>query len=127
MSDITETDEAGTSEDGHALAITLDSIIRNVPGVVGLAAAQPTLLRAAKESVGVLTGSPVQIARVSVKDTRGALAIEANILVADELAAPVVAAEVHRAIVAALPGAAAAGQPTITVRVIDVVPSGAQD
>lgn len=125
MSDVTETDETGTSEDGRELAITLDGVILTVPGVVGLAAAQPTLLRAAKESVGVLTGSPVQSARVSVKGNRGALVIEANILVADELAAPVVAAEVHRAIVGSLPEADAASQPTITVRVIDVVPRGA--
>lgn len=125
MSDVTETDETGTSEDGRELAITLDGVILTVPGVVGLAAAQPTLLRAAKESVGVLTGSPVQTARVSVKGNRGALVIEANILVADELAAPVVAAEVHRAIVGSLPEADAASQPTITVRVIDVVPRGA--
>lgn len=125
MSDVTETDETGTSEDGRELAITLDGVILTVPGVVGLAAAQPTLLRAAKESVGVLTGSPVQSARVSVKGNRGALVIEANILVADELAAPVVAAEVHRAIVGSLPEADTASQPTITVRVIDVVPRGA--
>lgn len=127
MSDITEMDETGTSEDGRALATLLDGVIRTVPGVVGLAATQPALLRAAKESVGVLTGSPVQSARVSVKGGRGALVIEANILVADELAAPLVAADVHRAIIGSLPEADAAGRPTITVRVIDVVPSGAQD
>lgn len=132
MSDVTETSETGTGdtstgEDTRALAVALDGVVQSVPGVVGLVAAQPTLLRAAKESVAVLTGSPVQEARVSVKHAKGSTVVEANISVADELAAPTVAAAVHQAILHALPQSDPSDERSVTVRVIDVVPSGSQD
>jgi hypothetical protein len=98
MSDTTD-----TGEDVRQLAATLDGVVLGVPGVVGLTAAQPTVLRAAKETVGVLLGSPVQSARVSVKRSRGSVVVEANIAVDSEQAAPAVAQAVHRAIVDALP------------------------
>lgn len=120
MSDTTD-----TGEDLQQLAATLDGVVLGVPGVVGLTAAQPTVLRAAKETVGVLLGTPVQSARVSVKRPRGSVVVEANIAVDSEQAAPAVAQAVHRAIVDALPRSDSqdAEERTITVRVVDVVPS----
>lgn len=120
MSDTTD-----TGEDLQQLAATLDGVVLGVPGVVGLTAAQPTVLRAAKETVGVLLGTPVQSNRVSVKRPRGSVVVEANIAVDSEQAAPAVAQAVHRAIVDALPRSDSqdAEERTITVRVVDVVPS----
>lgn len=121
MSDTTD-----TGEDLLGLAATLDAVVQAVPGVVGLAAAQPTLLRAAKETVGVLIGAPAPASRVSVKRARGTLAVEANIAVDSEQASPAVAQAVHRAIVDALP-TPGVEEDSITVRVVDVVPSGSQE
>lgn len=122
MSDTTD-----TGEDLRQLAATLDGVVLGVPGVVGLTAAQPTVLRAAKETVGVLLGTPVQSARVGVKRTRGSVVVEANIAVDSERAAPAVAQAVHRAIVDALPRTDAEDVEgrAITVRVVDVVPPAA--
>ncbi|HXH33110.1 MAG TPA: hypothetical protein VNJ54_01715 [Plantibacter sp.] len=122
MSDTTD-----TGEDLQQLAATLDGVVLGVPGVVGLIAAQPTVLRAAKETVGVLLGTPVQSARVSVRRPRGSVVVEANIAVDSDQAAPAVAQAVHRAIVDALPrpDAEDAEGRAITVRVVDVVPSAA--
>lgn len=122
MHDLTETDD-----DLGTLASSLDDVILAIPGVDGLTAVEPTLLRAAKEGVGVLLGSPDQQARVSVKRARGVLTVHANISVAAEAASPAVAQAVHRSIAERLPSSTGEGAPSITVRVIDVVPSGSQD
>lgn len=122
MHDLTETDD-----DLGTLASSLDDVILAIPGVDGLTAVEPTLLRAAKEGVGALLGSPDQQARVSVKRVRDVLTVHANISVAAEAASPAVAQAVHRAIAERLPSSAGEGAPSITVRVIDVVPSGSQD
>lgn len=119
MHDLTETDD-----DLGALASSLDDVVLAVPGVEGLTAVEPTLLRAAKEGVGALLGSPDQQTRVSV---RGVLTVHTNISVAAEAASPAVAQAVHRAIADRLPSSPGEGAPSITVRVIDVVPSGSQD
>ena len=122
MHDLTETDD-----DLGALASSLDDVILAIPGVDGLTAVEPTLLRAAKEGVGALLGSPDQQARVSVKRVRGVLTVHANISVAAEAASPAVAQAVRRSIAERLPSSTGEGAPSITVRVIDVVPSGSQD
>lgn len=122
MHDLTETDD-----DLGTLASSLDGLVLAVPGVDGLTAVEPTLLRAAKEGVGALLGSPDQQARVSVKRVRGVLTVHANISVAAEAASPAVAQAVHRAIAERTTSSTGEGAPSITVRVIDVVPSGSQD
>lgn len=122
MHDLTETDD-----DLGSLASSLDDMVLAVPGVDGLTAVEPTLLRAAKEGVGALLGSPDQPARVSVKRVRGVLTVQTNISVAAEAASPAVAQAVHRAIAERLRSTTGEGAPSITVRVIDVVPSGSQD
>ncbi|MET0354183.1 MAG: hypothetical protein ABW038_09485 [Plantibacter flavus] len=122
MHDLTETDD-----DLGALASSLDDVVLAVPGVEGLTAVEPTLLRAAKEGVGALLGSPDQQTRVSVRRVRGVLTVHTNISVAAEAASPAVAQAVHRAIADRLPSSPGEGAPSITVRVIDVVPSGSQD
>ena len=122
MSDLTDTgDELDT------LAMVLDAAVEAVPGVVRLTAAEPTLVRAAREGVGALLGAPDQSARVSVKRVRGAVAVHANVAVAAEHASPAVAQAVHRAIAELRPSPDDAAAPTITVRVVDVVPSGSQE
>ena len=122
MHDLTETDD-----DLGALASSLDDVILAIPGVDGLTAVEPTLLRAAKEGVGALLGSPDQQARVSVKRVHGVLTVHTNISVAAEAASPAVAQAVHRAIAERLSSSTGERVPSITVRVIDVVPSGSQD
>ncbi|MGK9147612.1 hypothetical protein KXS11_08320 [Plantibacter flavus] len=111
-------------DDVRELALALDEIIEGVPGVVGLTAAEPTLLRAAKESIGVLIGSNTPAARVNVKRSSGKTTVEANIAVSEEQSAPAVAHAVHDAIVDALPALDAAGERAITVRVVDIAPAG---
>lgn len=123
MTDLTETDD-----DLGALALTLDDVVRAVPGVVVVVAVEPALLRAAREGVGAVLGSPDQHARVSVKRTRGVLTVRTDIAVAAEEASPAVAQAVHRAIAERVtPSAEDLEPPRITVRVVDVVPSGSQD
>jgi uncharacterized alkaline shock family protein YloU len=122
MSDLMDTGDALDT-----LAMVLDAAVEAVPGVLRLTAAEPTLMRAAREGVGVLLGTPDQSARVSVKRVRGAVAVHANIAVAAEHASPAVAQAVHHAIAELLPSADDAAAPSITVRVVDVVPSGSRD
>ncbi|ROR82956.1 hypothetical protein SAMN06295974_3640 [Plantibacter flavus] len=122
MSDLTETDD-----DLVALASSLDDVVQAVPGVVGLTAVEPALLRAAREGVGAVLGSADQQARVRVKRVRDVFTVHANISVAAEAASPAVAQAVHRAIAERITSSVGGATPSITVRVIDVVPSGSQD
>jgi hypothetical protein len=120
-------DPRETDDDLGALASALDAVVQAVPGVVGLTAVEPTLIRAAREGVGALLGSTDQPARVDVKSVHGVLTVHANIAVAADAASPVVARAAHRAIADRLPSTGGPEEPSITVRVIDVVPSGSQD
>ena len=120
-------DPRETDDDLGALASALDAVVQAVPGVVGLTAVEPTLIRAAREGVGALLGSTDQQTRVSVRRVRGVLTVHTNISVAAEAASPAVAQAVRRSIAERLPSSTGEGAPSITVRVIDVVPSGSQD
>lgn len=110
------------SDDTRTTAIALDAVVADVAGVVGVYAAEPALVRAAKETLGVIVGTPEVRALVSVKRNRGAVTVETNIAVAADAVAPDVAAAVRDAVTAALPALDAVGECTVTVRVIDVRP-----
>jgi len=88
------------TQDSRAIAALLDEVVRGVPGVATLFAADPALLRSARQ----LTAFADTVPLVAVSESADVLTIAVNIGVDDDEQAPMTAASVAVAIRAALPG-----------------------
>jgi hypothetical protein len=91
------------SDDLRAIAVNLDAVVRTVPGVATVFAADPALLRAAKQ----LTTGPDSVPLTAVSRAGDTLTVTVSVGVTGQNQAPDTAAAVAAAVRAELGGNAA--------------------